>query len=620
MHSAILAEAPFRGEAIKRSRLRLICNSAASLRPTLAKQLKDTFHCIILPSYGMTECMPISAPPLDFDLEPPGTVGFACGPEIIIMGRDAQPLGINEIGWVCVRGGPIFGGYLKDNGALQKLLLPGGWFNTWDLGYFDGENHLFLTGRQKEVINRGGELISPLEIEEAILSASQVSNSPLYGRVKEALAFSAPHNVLQEVVGVVLVTNPGRPRPDLRDLQEALKSSLHSSKWPVIIVYMKALPFRNGKPARIKLGERLNLAPISDDTTPAHRHFDAVCPPPNSTLETKIQISKCAFDTDVLLNKLHKNLGADFEVFVCLQHHTGLFELFIAPRINSTGRLSQKLEEVLYSVLCRDLDGYLIPSRTTCIQTPFPKNDVNTIDEGELRRILMNNGPGSRISSSETEFKVRQAIAEVLQLPINMVSPETDFFDIGGNSLSAGRLLSLLRRNLHIRIPVQELFTSSKVRELTKLAERLLAIHEEDSDEKWDKANSEIRSGKTYSSTNPIVLVLQLLPITLFYPLKMALRWSILIYGLIVLKTVWDSPRVASRYASLIAAMVMSRLSVEIASPIFGILFKWIVIGRYKEGLYPMWGVYHTRWWLVQKALMIFNEVWHFLGRVDEKP
>jgi hypothetical protein len=173
----------------------------------------------------------------------------------------------------------------------------------------------------------------------------------------------------------------------------------------------------------------------------------------------------------------------------------------------------------------------------------------------------------------------------------------------------------LLRRNLQIRVPVEQLFRSSKVRDLTKLAERLLVVQDGDPDEKWDKANSEIGSGKTYSSTNPIVLLLQLLPITLFYPLKMALRWTILIHVLVALRAVRSSPHVAARYACLMAALAISRLSVEIASSIFGILFKWIVIGRYKEGLYPMWGPYHMRWWLVQKVLMICNEVRLFLPK-----
>jgi acyl carrier protein len=609
MHSAIVAEASLRTEETKRGRLRLICNAAGPLLPSLAQQLKDTFDCVIFPTYGMTECLPISALPLDYALDHPGTVGLCCGPEVIIIDSDAQPVAVNEVGRICLRGGPTFDGYLEGDGILRKPLLPGGWFDTGDLGYLDGDNYLFLTGRHKEVINRGGELISPLEIEEAIVYASQVSSSPLYGRVEQVLAFSAPHDILQEVVGVIFVTKPGKPRPDLRNLQEDLRISLHSSKWPVIIVYMEALPFRNGKPARNKLGVRLCLAPISDDTSLAHRHFDAVCPPPNSSVETKISKSKCSLDTGILKFKVEGELGANFEVLVCEHQHTGLFELVIAPRKLSTGRLFQDFENALLGILNRELDGYLVPSKITSLPTPFPRYNDDTIDERKLKRMLMNNGPGSRKSGSGTEQKVRQAVAEVLHFPVDEISPETYFFDIGGNSLIAGRLLSLLRRDLHICIPVEKLFTSSKVRDLNGLAERLVASHDGYTDDKWDKANSEIGSGKTYSSTNPVVLILQLLPITLFYPLKIAFRWSVLIYVLIALRTIWNSPHITARYVSLMTAIAMSRLLVEIAFPIFGILFKWIVIGRYKEGLYPMWRCYHIRWWLVQKVLMICSEV-----------
>jgi acyl-CoA synthetase (AMP-forming)/AMP-acid ligase II len=149
-----------------RPQLRMIANAAGGLLPSLAVQLRDTFHANILPSYGMTECMPISSPPASYQLEKPGTSGVAVGPEIAILNTaTVKSLPPGEEGPICVRGEPLFRGYGQiANDPSQKVgetFLNDGWFNTGDLGYLDEEGYLYITGRSKEVINRGGEIISP---------------------------------------------------------------------------------------------------------------------------------------------------------------------------------------------------------------------------------------------------------------------------------------------------------------------------------------------------------------------------------------------------------------------------------------------------------------------------
>lgn len=110
---------------------------------------------------------------------------------------------------------------------------------------------------------------------------------------------------------------------------------------------------------------------------------------------------------------------------------------------------------------------------------------------------------------------------------------------------------------------------------------------------------------KTYSSTNPLVLFIHLLPAVLVFPMKVALRWVILMYSLSTLLNYWLDESIFARFLMLVTAMAAARIAVQVAAPIVAIAVKWIVIGRYKEGMYPMWGPYHTRWWFVQKVVLI---------------
>ena len=143
-----------------------------------------------------------------------------------------------ETGNIMVRGPPTMEGYEADGGkpnekANAEVFKPGGWFDTGDMGYMDADGYLFITGRSKEVINRGGEIISPFEVEEALLAHPDVKN---------VISFSAPHDSLQEVVGAVIVTEDGRPRPGLVALQKWSADRLHPAKWPQVVVYMNDVP------------------------------------------------------------------------------------------------------------------------------------------------------------------------------------------------------------------------------------------------------------------------------------------------------------------------------------------------------------------------------------------
>ena len=155
MHSTILAEVGVRGDALSKSSIRLVCNAAGGLLPSLAMRIQDTFRCNVLPSYGMTECMPISTPPVDYSLGRPGTSGISAGPEICILDEVDSYLPSHTTGRIAIQGPPLFPGYLKDGQLDTSCFTKSGWFDTDDMGYHDDDGYLYVTGRSKEVVNRG---------------------------------------------------------------------------------------------------------------------------------------------------------------------------------------------------------------------------------------------------------------------------------------------------------------------------------------------------------------------------------------------------------------------------------------------------------------------------------
>ena len=316
MHQLILRAAA-EHTAAGAPRVRLVANAAGALLPSLAVQLKETFsNASVLPSYGMTECMPISSPPFEYRLDRPGTSGVAVGPELAVFPlaeADREHGGADEAkggedvdssapcfvlaadgseeskhgrtGRICVRGPPVMSGYENNVEANAASFDSAGWFDTGDLGHLDADGFVFLTGRKKEVINRGGEIISPFEVEEALGAHPQV---------REVMAFAAPHEVLQECVGVALVLEPGADPHDcsVRALQRFAAVALHPSKWPQVVVLMDGLPKSStgGKLLRVRFAQRCGMADISDAVAPEARLFSASAPPIGVPLSTQIAL------------------------------------------------------------------------------------------------------------------------------------------------------------------------------------------------------------------------------------------------------------------------------------------------------------------------------------------
>lgn len=250
MHQAILGRAARNLEVIALSRLRLLRSSSSSLPPQVMQELEKVFGVPVLESYGMTEAAhQMASNPLPPGNRFAGSVGIASGPEIAIMNDAGDILKANDIGEVVIRGRDVFAGY-ENNPEANAKAWTNGWFRTGDQGYLDAEGYLRLTGRLKELINRGGEKISPLEVETALLSHPMVA---------QAVAFAMPHPMLGEEVAAAIVLREG-VKPGEHELREFVSARLAHFKAPRKIVFLDTIPKGpTGKPQRIGLAKVLGL-------------------------------------------------------------------------------------------------------------------------------------------------------------------------------------------------------------------------------------------------------------------------------------------------------------------------------------------------------------------------
>ena len=250
MHQAILTRADRNAESIARNPLRLIRSSSASLPPQVMAQLEATFNAPVIESYGMTEAAhQMASNQLPPGLRKPGSVGVAAGPEVGIMDDAGELLEPGETGEVVIKGPNVTDGYVNNDKANAEA-FTNGWFRTGDQGYLDPEGYLWLTGRLKEIINRGGEKISPREIDEVLLD---------HPAVAQVCTFAMPHDRLGEDVAAAVVLIEGIPATE-RDLRDFCTGRLADFKVPRKVVILPEIPKgATGKIQRIGLAEKLGL-------------------------------------------------------------------------------------------------------------------------------------------------------------------------------------------------------------------------------------------------------------------------------------------------------------------------------------------------------------------------
>jgi acyl-CoA synthetase (AMP-forming)/AMP-acid ligase II len=255
MHQAILARAPRNAEIVARAGLRLIRSSSASLPPQVMVKLSETFGAPVIESYGMTEAAhQMASNPLPPRAQKPGSVGIAAGPEVRIAHEtEDRLLGIDAAGEVVISGPNVTPGYEGNPEANAKSFFEAEgrrWFRTGDQGAFDNEGYLNLTGRLKEIINRGGEKVSPLEVDAIIMD---------HPAVAQVVTFALPHPKLGEEVAAAVVLREGETA-DERAIRDFAAERLADFKVPRKVVILDEIPKgATGKLQRIGLAEKLGL-------------------------------------------------------------------------------------------------------------------------------------------------------------------------------------------------------------------------------------------------------------------------------------------------------------------------------------------------------------------------
>jgi thioesterase domain-containing protein len=275
MHQAILTRTEINRDIITRRPLRFIRSSSSALSPQVMAELERVFQAPVIESYGMTEAShQMASNPLPPRVRKAGSVGVAAGPEMAIMDDAGNLLPPGQKGELVIRGASVTQGY-EGNPTANKSAFTNGWFRTGDQGFSDAEGYFFVTGRLKEIINRGGEKISPREVDEVLMD---------HPAIAQVATFAAPDVLLGEEIAAAVVLREHTSATE-REIQEFAATRLADFKVPRRVIILKEIPKGpTGKLQRIGLAEKLGFTTPDPARPKQERAFVA----PRDALELQL--------------------------------------------------------------------------------------------------------------------------------------------------------------------------------------------------------------------------------------------------------------------------------------------------------------------------------------------
>jgi acyl-CoA synthetase (AMP-forming)/AMP-acid ligase II/thioesterase domain-containing protein/acyl carrier protein len=274
-HHQILAHAERLNAVVATSKLRFARSGSGPLGAHIGKEIEEKLGIPVLQAYSATETGLIASNPRPPRRQKHGSVGLPASDGVAIMEPDGGLLPVGQRGEVVVSGDHVFKGYENDP-AANAAAFNGDWFRTGDEGMLDEDGFLFLTGRIKETINRGGEKITPSEVEGALVKHPDVLS---------ATVFPIPHGTLGEEVAAAVVLENGAVLSD-ELLSQFLKKRLTGFKVPRRIVFVDSIPKGpSGKIQRRYLATALGL----DENGVNARVTPAKADRPPTSLEATLQ-------------------------------------------------------------------------------------------------------------------------------------------------------------------------------------------------------------------------------------------------------------------------------------------------------------------------------------------
>jgi len=262
IHQAILSCAERHNVTRARYPFRFVRSSSAALPPRVMRELENVLDAPVIEAYGMTEAAhQITSNPLPPGQRKLGSVGLVAGVEVAVMNGEGSFVPAGQVGEIVIRGASVMSGY-ANKPEPNKEDFRDGWFRTGDQGYLDSDGYLFITGRLKEIVNRGGEKVSLREIEQVLLD---------HPHVCEVAAFALPHPTLGEDMVVAVVTLD-KTRVTERMLRDYLIGQVAAFKIPSRLLIVDEIPKSpTGKVQRVELAAKFAHALKTESAAPQNK-------------------------------------------------------------------------------------------------------------------------------------------------------------------------------------------------------------------------------------------------------------------------------------------------------------------------------------------------------------
>lgn len=473
-HQTILSITRMNRAAAARHRLRFIRSGSSALASSLAEQLSSEFGVPLFEAYGLTEVPHIASNgPGRYRA---GSVGAPVEPRISIRDASGARLANGMTGEIAVRGLTLTDGYFDDPEANARSFRDG-WFYTGDLGYLDDDGFLFLVGRAKEQINRGGEKIAPTAIDAALLA---------HPEVMACAAFAIPHPTLGQDLAAVFVPKPGSGLTP-EGLSAFLRHRLAPGHQPRYLMAIEQLPLTaSGKPDRQTITERwganAGLDAIHRPAVTLAPLLHPLSPLQEGMLFETLREPGCGAN----LLQLAMDVGQSMEmgeIEATLRAHEAVTEAVAILREEASNpclsayvtlKASAILDtpsDVLRVWLRSRLPGYMIPTSFTILER-LPLTPNGKIDRAALPAPAeTDQRAGLEYEAPRTEAEQRLAAIWTEVLGVERIGRHDHFFDLGGHSLLATQLVARIERAFHCRLSLRVVFDTSTLAALAAYIE-----------------------------------------------------------------------------------------------------------------------------------------------------